>query len=179
MRLQVEGLDQTGTKFRHLWGSYVIGFRPTTHCRNCFERHDETQVKPGTADGVYELEDTNELFSLCGVGFSDRGNTNVHLAVRPKPGSVAAVGSVYGVRFTIQNAQAIQIKHPLLLKSPPRGLAELEKDHIGCKNFQFGCQMFEVGEVGKSVEGLVVRTLRDGAHVRRTGMAAAGIHPSC
>jgi hypothetical protein len=68
MLLQIEGLDKAQTQFRHLWGSYVIGFRPATHCRNTFERHDETQVKPGMADGVYELDDTYELFYLCGVG---------------------------------------------------------------------------------------------------------------
>lgn len=130
--------------------------------------HDEGQVRPDMLDNEYSLDETYELFYLCGVGFKDRRNTNVHLAVRPKLGSVAAAGSVYGVCFTIQNAQAIQIKHPGLLPSPPRGLAELVPEHVCCKNFQFGCQMFEVDEVGHSVEGLVIRTLRDGTPVRRS-----------
>ena len=112
---------------------------------------DEPQVKPGMVDGEYELDDSYELFYQCGVGVRERHNTNVHLAVRPKYGSVAAAGSLYGVRFAIRGAQAIQIKHPGLLKLPPRGLASLPSNHIGCKNFQFGRQMFEVDEVGDTV----------------------------
>ena len=168
MRLQVEGLDQAQTRFQYLWGSYVVGFRPATHCRRSFAMHDEPQVKPGMVDGEYELDDSYELFYLCGVGFREKHNTNVHLAVRPKSGSIAAAGSLYGVRFTIRDAQAIPIKHPGLLDLPPRGLAGLPSNHIGCKNFQFGCQMFEVDEVGDTAKGVVVRTLRDGSPVRRS-----------
>lgn len=62
-------------------------------------------------DGEYELDDTHAFFYLCGVGIRERHNTNVHLAVIPRIGSVAAVGSVYGFTFMIRDAQAIQIKH--------------------------------------------------------------------
>jgi hypothetical protein len=44
--------------------------------------------------------------------------------------------------------QAIPIQHPMLLTSPRRGLDSLKVNHLKCKNFQFGCQMFEVDEVG-------------------------------
>lgn len=168
MHLQVDGLDLAETRFRHLWGRYIIGFKPATHCLKSFVTRDEVQVRPHMIDGGYELDNSHELFYLCGVGFRERHNTNVHLAVRPRAGSVAAIGSVYGVRFTIRDAQAIPIKHPLLLASPPRGLERLREEHLRCKNFQFGCQMFDVDAVGDLVKGVVVRTLRDGAPVRRS-----------
>jgi hypothetical protein len=79
---------------------------------------------------------------------------------------VAVADSVYGIRFTTQNAQAIQIKHPGLLESPTRGLAGLPQNHIRRRNFQFGCQMFEVDDVGDTAKGIVVRTLRHSVPVR-------------
>jgi hypothetical protein len=75
------------------------------------------------------------------------------LAVRPQIGSIAAIGSAYGIRFTIRDAQAITIRHPMLLESPTRGLDGLKENHLRCKNFQFGCQMFDVDEVGETVKG--------------------------
>ena len=71
-------------------------------------------------------------------------------------------------RFTIWDAQAIPIKHPTLLEPPPLGLDKLTKDHIGCKNFQFGCQVFDIDVVGERAEGVVVTALRDGSSLRRT-----------
>lgn len=160
MRLRVEGLDQAQTRFRHLWGSYVIGFKPALHCRKSFLMHDEASVRPNMKDGEYELDDTHAFFYLCGVGIRERHNTNVHLAVIPRIGSVAAVGSVYGVTFTIRDAQAIQIKHPSLLEPPPGGLADLPQEHIRCKNFQFGCQVFSVNQVGSATQGVLVTAIR-------------------
>lgn len=167
MRLQVEGLDAAVTRFQHLWGRYVIGFKPATHCLRSFVTRVAAPLKPDMSDGSYDLDDSYELFYLCGVGIRERHKTNVHLAVRPKAGSVAAIGSVYGVRFTIQDAQAIPIEHPALLKSPPRGLDSLKEAHIRCKNFQFGCQMFQVDEVGEAATGIVVTELRHGTPLRR------------
>lgn len=96
-------------------------------------------------EGLGMSADRYSAYWLLGkTGYRERHNTNVHLAVRPSPGSVAAVGSAYGVRFSIQNAQAIPIQHPMLPESPPHGLADLPQDHIRCKNFQFGCQVFKV-----------------------------------
>lgn len=128
-------------------------------------------------DGVYDLDDSYQFFYLCGVGFKERHNTNVHLAVRPKTGSVAAIGSAYGVRFTVWDAQAIPIKHPMLLESPPLGLESLEKDHIGCKNFQFGCQVFEVDVVGEGAEGIMVTTPRTVRHFVPTTTEEQTKHP--
>jgi hypothetical protein len=97
-------------------------------------------------DGDYELED--KLFYLCGVGQKvsehiyphlARRVTNVHLAVSPRTGSVASIGSVYGVTFTIKGAQAIPIE-PLSSSEFPT----LAESHYRCKNFQFGYQMFNV-----------------------------------
>lgn len=167
MRLQVEGLGSTKPLFRHLWGKYIVGFRPATHCQRSLVKKDEPAVRPTMIDGVYDLDDSYQLFYLCGVGFKEKHNTNVHLAVRPKPGSVAAVGSAYGVRFTIRDAQAIHIIHPMLLKSPPSGLDRLKEGHIKCKNFQFGCQVFDADIVGEDAEGVVVTALRDGSSLRR------------
>lgn len=172
MRLQVEGLGWTKPLFRYLWGKYIIGFRPALHCQQSFVIRDDAHVRrvtPKMIDGVYHLDDTYQFFYLCGVGFEEKHNTNVHLAVRPKMGSVAAIGSAYGVRFTIWDAQAIPIQHPMLLKSPPRGLDGLEVDHLRCKNFQFGCQVFDVDVVGEGAEGVVVTALRDGSSLRREG----------
>ena len=101
-------------------------------------------------DGDYELED--RLFYLCGVGktLSERRypelakrHTNVHLAVKPRAGSVASVGSVYGVTFTITGAQAIPIE-PLDGSQFPG----MNEKHYRCKNFQFGYQMFQVQPEG-------------------------------
>jgi hypothetical protein len=57
----------------------------------------------------------------------------------------------------------------MLLKSPPSGLDAIDqKVHLRCKNFQFGCQMFNVDVVGDAAKGVVVNTLRDGSSLRRT-----------
>lgn len=167
MRLEVEGLDKAQPRFRHLWGKYLIGFKPETHCQRSFVTRDAADVRPTMLDGDYVLDDSHGLFYLCGVGYKERHHTNVHLAVRPKKGSVAAIGSAYGVRFTIRDAQAIPIKHPMLLEVPPQGLEGLSKSHLSCKNFQFGCQMFAVDVVGEGAKGVVVKTLRDGSILRR------------
>src|SRR5437868_9696880 len=99
MHLQVEGLDPAQPRFQHLWGKYIVGFRPATHCQRSLVIKDAVDVRPKMADGKYDLDDSYELFYVCGVGFKEKHNTNVHLAVRSKTGSVAAIGSTYGVRF--------------------------------------------------------------------------------
>lgn len=111
-------------------------------------------------DGDYELQD--RLFYLCGVGQLDSKRlgpafnqklTNVHLAVRPREGSVASIGSVYGVTFTIKDAQAIPIQ-PLA-----EGFGGLVPKYYRCKNFQFGYQTFDVETVGSAAEaqGVITR----------------------
>ena len=150
MQLTVSGLEGK-TRFTHLWGRYVFGFKPRKHCIQCFKSKVEAVITPQMKDDVYELRsDLGDFFYLCGVGQPDSGRrgkdfdrrfTNVHLAVRPRVGSVAAIGSVYGATFTIKDAQAIPI-NPL-----PRGFQNLPDHHSQCKNFQFGYQEYEVGQV--------------------------------
>jgi hypothetical protein len=164
MKLVVSGLtDGTKTQFKHLWGRYILGFKPWTHCLPCFVTRQAKGILPTMVDGEYPLDDSFELFYLCGVGWNDRGNTNVHLAVRPRPGSVASTGSVYGVQFTITDAQSILI-HYL-----PNGWRGLDDQHSQCKNFQFGYQMFEVDEVGDSAPRDTITKLRGGTPLRRLG----------
>jgi hypothetical protein len=151
-----------------LWGRYIIGFKPWTHCLKSLVTKKAKEIVPAMTDGEYELDASFELFYLCGVGWKDRGNTNVHLAVRPRLGSIASAGSVYGVQFTITDAQAILIEY---LEKGWRGL---DDEHRRCKNFQFGYQMFEVDEVG-GPPGEVVTRLRDGKSLRREMISSSSI----
>ena len=162
MKLVVSGLRRpgdttTGQSFEHLWGKHVRGFKPWKHCAACLQGSMAAAVTPGMSDGEYELQDS--LFYLCGVGQPDRKResphtwrryTNVHLAVVPRQGSVASAGSVYGALFTIHDAQAILIKH----LSP--GFAGISDErHTGCKNFQFGWQLFDVVETDLADKRLI------------------------
>ena len=163
MRLIVSGLNaaKDPMRFDHLFGRYVFGFRPWTHCNHCFVAKQEGAVRPNMKDGSYPLQD--RLFYLCGVGHElseklhpelARRHTNVHLAVRPRTGSVAAAGSVYGVSFVIEGAQAIPIQ------VLPDNFQNLDEKHSRCKNFQFCYQMFDVGEISLT-PGQPVHRLRE------------------
>lgn len=151
MELSVSGVN-ANHKFKHLWGRYITGFKPRRHCIQCFKTKCATSINPAMKDGIYPLRnDLSDLFYLCGVGQPDtlregatwnQRHTNVHLAVRPRLGSVASINSVYGVTFTIKDAQVIPIR------ALPKGFQSLPDRHTQCKNFQFGYQVFEVDEVG-------------------------------
>ncbi len=100
-------------------------------------------------DGPVLLED--RLFYLCGVAGPDpsrtrpqdaRCRTNVHLAVRPRKGSVAAVGSVFGATFVIKDADAIPIQPPSAELLAAVREFDLPPAHWRCKNFQFCWQYF-------------------------------------
>jgi hypothetical protein len=161
MKLTIEGMQHAKrTRFKHLWGRYVLGFKPAHHCLSCFKSRTATAINPRIVDGEYQLDPSYELFYLCGVGWTDRGNTNVHLAVTPRIDSVACVGSVYGVRFTITDAQAIPIRY---IEKAWRGLPD---EHSQCKNFQFGYQMFAADRVGPEAEGELIAELRNGGPLR-------------
>lgn len=163
MQLIVSGLNaaRAPLRFDHLFGRYVFGFKPWTHCDHCFVARQERAINPNMQDGSYELR--NGLFYLCGVGhkLSERLHpelakkyTNVHLAVFPKKGSVATVESLYGVSFIIDNAHAIPIK------GPARPFEGLKSNHSRCKMFRFGHQMFDVGDL-ETIPGKPVHRLRD------------------
>jgi hypothetical protein len=148
-------------RFRALFGRYVYGFNQWDHCDRCFEARQERKINPLMANGTVELR--NELFYLCGVGRDlspnihphfARKSTNVHLAVRPRKGSVAAMGSVYGATFVIEDAETIAIR-PL-----PDGFQGLPSKHSRCKMFQFAYQMFDVETINLSKLGGPVSQLR-------------------
>jgi hypothetical protein len=153
MELIVSGLPAVteANRFHALFGRYVYGFNQWDHCDRCFQARQERKVNPLMPNGPVELRD--ELFYLCGVGRDlspnihrhlARSSTNAHLAVRPRKGSVAAIGSVYGASFVIKDAEAIGIR-PL-----PDGFQGLPPKHSRCKMFQFAYQMFEVDTLNLS-----------------------------
>jgi hypothetical protein len=157
MQLIVSGLPPltNPNHFHALFGRYVYGYKPWTHCDNCFVKRQETQINPKMGNGSFHLKD--DLFYLCGVGRSlsesvhpelSRKSTNVHLAVMPRKGSVAAVGSVYGATFVIEDAEAIPIRTPIREFPVLRALAEPQRtQHSRCKMFHFAYQMFDVDEI--------------------------------
>jgi hypothetical protein len=154
MKLIVAGMKPGEQMFQHLWGRYVIGFRPWVHCIRCLWTKHAKAIRPTMSDGEYELDDSFGLFYLCAVGWKQKHDSNVHLAIRPRPGSVACAGSVYGVTFTITDAQAILIKYL------PKGWRGLLDEQSQCKNFQFGYQMFDANEVGDTAPRRIVTKLR-------------------
>jgi hypothetical protein len=156
MKLIVSGLPPVteADRFHALFGRYVYGFNQWDHCDRCFVARQEKKINPKMENGPVELKD--ELFYLCGVGRDlsprahpqfARNTTNVHLAVRPRKGSMAAIGSVYGATFVIEDAEAIAIQ-PL-----SDGFQKLPPKHSRCKMFQFAYQMFDVDEIS-----LIART---------------------
>jgi hypothetical protein len=73
---------------------------------------------------------------------------------------VAAIGSVYGAKFIIEDAEAIPIRLPdrespalFALKEPKY------TEHFRCKMFQFAYQMFDVDEISLA-KGEPVHRLR-------------------
>ena len=98
-------------------------------------------ITSSVKDGTYNLEHEYDLFYLCGVGRPDLKHAEPHLK-KEQPtsmsqsvywrGSVAAVGSVYDVTFTLTSAQVLPIQ-PLpdgsqCLPLDPSGRA-VEKHH--------------------------------------------------
>ena len=72
MTLIVRGMNHgKKTQFKHLWGRYVLGFKPWTHCMKCFVTRQAKGILPTMVDGEYPLDDSFELFYLCGVGWKD------------------------------------------------------------------------------------------------------------
>jgi hypothetical protein len=175
MKLKVSGLDATvaPNKFEHLFGRYIYGIRPWTHCDRGLMASHETAISPTMKDND-NIQLKDELFYLCGVGNKSkslpaerqRKYSNVHLAVRPQIGSVASVDSLYGVTFTIEDAVAIPIQ------ALPDDFEGLPPAHARCKNFQFAYQMFEVTRPPKSYAEpvhLLREAWRDTPGIRHNG----------
>lgn len=149
MQLEVHGMERATGKFVQLWGKYVVNFKSSTHCQDCLIGQPEKRIGKTMPDGEMMLDQPMHYFYLFGMGRAPRRETNVHLAVRPLAGSVASVGSVYGVTFTIYDAQAIRVDR---LQDGWGGLAP---EYTQCRNFQFGAQMYGMKETevaSKSME---------------------------
>ena len=136
MILEVRGMETASESFVQLWGKYVTGFRQEKHCIFCLKGPKEDQLRREIASGDYPLRGGFPYFYLFAMGHGYKRDTNVHLAVRPYPGAVASIGSMYGVTFTIRDAQAIRVDRL------PRGWMGLDKLYTDCRNFQFGVQTF-------------------------------------
>lgn len=151
MRLEVRGISNMKQTFVEVWGKYVDGFDSKKHCQACLKGRRETKLDNPLAclKGIQErglgesldvlsvdLSNDYDYFYFCALGRAPRRATNVHLAVEPRPGSVASVGSLYGVTFTIYDAFA-----PRIDRLPDRWMG-LRPKYATCRNFQFGVQMF-------------------------------------
>ncbi len=135
MQLEINGLDLAANPFSSIWGRYVSGFHAEHHCQKCLKKvgDDLTQF---VTDVPMPLRTNSEYFYLCALGRPRSAASNVHLAVKSKEGSVASVGSLYGVTFTIRDALAVRIK------TLPIGWRGLNKAYTQCPNFQFAVQSF-------------------------------------
>ena len=136
MRLEVRGMATASQTFVQLWGIYVRDFDPSKHCMYCLKGRKEAALHRQMTDGDYELATDFPYFYLFAMGRGDRSISNVHLPVRPHPGAVATIGSLYGVTFTLRNANALRVDRL------PDGWEGLEKEYTSCRNFQFGVQEF-------------------------------------
>lgn len=150
MQLEVRGIEKTIGGFVHLWGRYVTGFKSSEHCQKCLIGQPESRIHKAMADGEIMLDRTMDYFYLCGVGRTERKNTNMHLAVRPRAGSIARINSVYGAAFTIYDAEPIQIERL------PTGWRDLTDPYTQCRNFQFGVQMYGMKEPEGALKSIKV-----------------------
>jgi hypothetical protein len=158
MHLTVSGTQQATGKYLHLWGFYVRGFKPWKHCFACFYGTQEKLIKKDMQDGKFDLPEPTGSFYLCGVASgprTQRWKNNLHLAVKPKAGSVAKIQSVYGPIFTIHDAEEIAIQGPI------ENLPHLDESYTTCKNFRFAAQMYEATSFGPEARGKLIRTPRE------------------
>ncbi|MEG9436584.1 hypothetical protein JAO29_10475 [Edaphobacter sp. HDX4] len=157
MYLTATGMQDATGIYRHLWGFYVRGFKPWHHCFACFYGTQERVIRKDMRDDRYDLPEPTHYFYLCGVASGAvrlRGERNLHLAVRPKRGSLATVKSFYGPMFTIHDAEEITIQPPI------QSLPELSELYTGCKNFRFAAQMYEAASLGPDAPRELIRTPR-------------------
>jgi len=144
MRLEVRGMGSASQTFVQLWGMYVRAFDSDEHCQDCLKGRKEAALNLKTVDGDYELSTDFPYFYLFAMGRGDRSISNVHLPVRPHPGAVASIGSLYGVTFTIRDAYAVRVDRL------PEGWNGLAKEYTSCRNFQFGVQVFGYRAAGNA-----------------------------
>ena len=129
--------------FALLWAFYVNGYRPELHCQECFRGERAPNFHSRNAESgvdiVLDRVSDYPYVYVCGVGLgsvSDRHRTNLHFPLRFKEGAVAETTTYNGYQFRAENAVAMQI--PAL----PEGWQGLPREHVRCKNFQFGVAYF-------------------------------------
>ena len=105
-------------------------------------------------DGTFDLPEPTAYFYLCGVAsgsFKLRAERNLHMAVRPKQGSIATAQSFYGPTFTIYDAEEIAIQGPI------ENLPGLGTLYTRCKNFRFAAQMYPANSFGPEAARIPIR----------------------
>jgi hypothetical protein len=160
MQLQVTGIASWKRRYGYLWGKYVFGFNPWEHCQPCLVGEEEPDIKKDMPDCMIELAKPMDFFYLCGraVKDGDYGSENLHLAVRPKKGSVAMVQSTDGPMFTIHGAEEIQIQDPI--EDPAFEHVTNKKLWTRCKNFRFAAQMYAAPRLGPTAVHVPIMTKR-------------------
>jgi hypothetical protein len=128
MLLEARGMEQGSQKFVQLWGIHVTGFQQERHCQYCLKGRKEPQIHRDMA--------ADDYIYLLAMGREPRRHSNLHLVVKPNPGPVVSIGSLYGPTFTIRDARALRIDRL------PKGLMGLNDLFTSCRNFQFGVQEF-------------------------------------
>jgi hypothetical protein len=171
MKLHVSGITPSTTHYRFLWGFYVRGFKPWRHCQPCFRGTRAEGIHPGMQDGIVELPKATDFFYLHGFAPGPkkfRGAFNLHLAVRPKDGSIATVHSRYGPAFTIYGAEEVVIQDPLVTQP------QLGEDWTRCKNFRFAAQIYDAQVLGPTASRQSITAMREGACRKDVSRANSG-----
>ena len=148
MTLTVRGVTDDQRKYRFLWGFYVRGFKPWLHCQPCFRGSRAEGIRPLMGNDTILLDRATDFFYLCGYASGprkERGELNLHLAVRPKLGSTAVAISKYGPTFTIENAEEIVIPES---QEPHAAWGDFD---LRCKNLRFGAMMNKADDWGPHV----------------------------
>ena len=132
MRFEVCGMQEAAGRFVQLLGKYVSGFDSDKHCHYCLKGKQESRLHRKMEDDSFYLESNSRYFYLFAMGRSPKHETNVHLVVEHRPGSVASIGSAYGATFTIRDALALRVDRL------PDNWRDLPPAFTTCRNFQFG-----------------------------------------
>lgn len=129
--------------FKQFWAFFVNGFRPEVHCQKCFRGSVSPQLNRRTAQSgrtyVMNERPTFPYLYLCGVGVGPKNllyQKNIHLALRPEPGTREVCETYNGYIVAVENAVALPI--PEL----PPGWQGRDSETTGCKNFRFGVKYF-------------------------------------
>lgn len=126
--------------FQFLWAFHVRGYRPETHCQDCFIGSRDPVFHSGNAStGQFSFSSpADEVLYLCGVSAGEirlRRERNVHLPLRFSPGSTGT--------FTTYNGYVVSFEDAELLPIPdPRPRDHLPEAHYRCANFRFAESWF-------------------------------------